>query len=156
MIEHILATGDKGQLRIRDNTDDAGLMNVEMAVRSLSPVSIPQMPWTYSINGIMSGWKSFNFKDTTLWQNLGVVHVGTAQRFTLHLGGTGTSQLGGPTDHQIDLYGYVPPSGGGGSGKVRIKIDGVYKLATPFVNVNGVWKQATPLVRSERGWTQLA
>lgn len=155
MIEHILDTGDTGRLKIEDRTDEAS-KNVELWVQSLSPVSIPDLPWTYSINSSRSSWKSFNFVDTTMWQRLAEVYAGTNETFTLHLGDTGTSQLNGPTDHQINLAGYIPStSGPTGSGQVVIKAGGVYKNATPYVKHNGVWKIAQPFVRGERGWTEV-
>lgn len=156
MIEKVLTTGDTGRLKVIDNTDDSGLMTADMWVQSLSPVSIPQLPWSYSIDGNRVSWKAFNFKATTMWQKLGTVYVGKAQTFILHLGVTGTSHLQGPTDLEVSLFGYQPGSGPSpGKGSVNIKVDGVYKKAIPYVNDNGVWKQAQPLVRTENGWKEL-
>lgn len=158
MEEHVINTGDTGRLRIKDYTDDPDKMYVEMAVQSLSPVSIPQLPWTYSKDASMSGWKSFNFTDTTMWQNLGSVYLGTSVReFTLHLGSTGTSHLNGPTDQKISVSGYVAPPDGGGSTTpptdVYIKVGTAWKKATPYVNVNGVWVIPEKiLVRTPNGW----
>lgn len=161
MIEHIISTGDTGSLKIQDNTDNPSLMTVELWVKSSSPVNIPNLPWTYSVNGSQNSWKSFNFTNTTLWQYLGGVYVGTLRTAALILGATNTSQLAGPTTHEIELAGYVepinptPPSGEGSNGEVRVLVDGVYRRATPYVNVNDVWTVATPYVRSERGWVRL-
>ncbi|MCA1806538.1 MAG: hypothetical protein LC687_01545 [Actinobacteria bacterium] len=156
MIEHTVDTGDTGRLKILDKTDDTDDMTVELFVQSLSPVSIPQLPWTYSINTSISSWKSFNFQDTTMWQRLSVVYVGTAENFTLYLEDTGTSQLQGPTELEIDLYGYVPTVDPGPDPKrVNIKVGNQYKKATPYIKVDGVWKVAVPFVRVERGWTEI-
>lgn len=165
MIEHIITTGDTGRLKIEDRTDDPDQMTVVLFVQSLSPVSISQLPWAYSKDATRSGWNSFNFRDTTLWQGLGSVYVGdSVQSFTLHLGDSGTSQLGGPTDHQVSLFGYVAPedpidpgpTGPTINRNMYVKVGDLYKRATPYVNVNGVWQIAQPFVRTERGWSEMA
>lgn len=145
MIERIMNTGDQGRLRIIDRTDEAG-RTVEFWIRSLSPVSIPQLPWAYSVDGVKTSWKSFNFASTTVWQKLGVIYVGYAQQVVLHLGTTGKPQLGGPTDFLVDLL--------GGISTCTIVVDGVPKKAIAFVNVEGEWKTATMLVQHNSVWKE--
>lgn len=156
MIEHVIDTGDTGQLKIEDYTDESD-MTVELWVRSLSPVSISQLPWTYSKDGNKDGWKSFDFVDTTLWQRLGVVYLGTkTQTFVLHLGDTNTSQLNGPTDHSIQVHGYIEPADAPTSPKtIRVRVDGQWRRAVPYLNNNGTWMQVVPYVRTERGWKEV-
>lgn len=146
MIESTMATGDKGILKIQDKTDVVD-KTVDLWIQSLSPVYIPQLPWTYSINGVMEPWKSFKFLYTTLQQHLGVVYVGYAETFVLHLGDTGTSQLAGPTDFAVDLN-------QSGIRTVSIKVGDVYKQAIPYVNVDGVWTPAAPWVASGGQWKE--
>lgn len=152
-IESVITTGDVGRLKIVDKTDDESLMTVEMWAQSLSPVAIPQLPWTYSINTTMSSWKSFNFANTTVWQKLGSVYVGATENFTLHLGNTGTPQLNGPTNHNIQLFGSTADTGSAALDKITIKDGNARRTVVPYVNVNGVWKPARAYVRTDQGWT---
>lgn len=152
MIEHIITTGDTGRLKIVDNTDNPGLMTAELWIQSLSPVSVPALPWTYSIDETISTWKSFNFVNTTVWQKLKDQYVGTSRTVTLHLGSTGTSQLNGPTNQTINLYGYVPPEPIVVVATVKVKVGSTYKTAIPYVRVNGVWTVAHPYIKTVNGW----
>lgn len=149
MIEHTIATGSYGFLKIEDRTDDPDLMMVDVFAGSTAGGAIPQMPWTYSTNGVMENWKSFNFLDVTTWQKLGSIYAGVSQTFTLHLGNTGTIAMGGPTDLAIDLF-----SAPGGAVLIDVKIGGVYKKATPYVRANGVWQPAKPFVKTPSGWVE--
>lgn len=169
MIEKVIDTGDTGRLRIQDKTDGPDKV-VELWVQSLSPVSIPNLPWAYSIDGLRSTWKSFNFLNTTMWQRLGLVFVGTDKKdFVLHLGETGTSQLEGPTDLEIEIYGYIPseeppeePAPEPDPDEpvlpprlVNIKVGDIWKRAQVYVRVNGVWKRASPWVYGVDGWKEI-
>lgn len=138
-------TGDQGRLKIIDRTDEAG-RTVEFWIRSLSPVSIPSLPWAYSVDGVRTTWKSFNFLNSTVWQRLGIFYVGYAQQVTLHLGATNKPQLGGPTDFVVDTL--------GGVSTCTITVGGVTKKAIAFVTVDGVVKAATMLVQHNTVWKE--
>lgn len=155
MIEYVKDTGDDGQLKIEDKTDDSDLMTVELWLKSSSPVSVPELPWAYSVDGAGTSWRSFNFTDTTLWQRIHIAHVGTSETFTMHLGDTNTSQLEGPTDLEINLAGYVEPDGSQ-SGLVDVRVDGSWKKAVPYVRHGGSWKKAQAFVKTSQGWEPVA
>lgn len=134
-------TGTEGLLSvIFDDVD----LTVRFAIRSDEPISIPQMPWAFSIDGVMSSWRSFNFQPVTTWQNLGLAHVPGVEEVVLHLGNTNTDELGGPTDLVVDLLAHF--------GLVHIKIDSEYKLAQPFVKHNNEWKMAQPFAKHDNEW----
>lgn len=137
-------TGDRGVMVIQDKTDTAD-KTVDLYLQSLSPVFIPQLPWTYSIDGVMAPWQSKRFNFNAARQHLGLVYVGYADTFILHLGATGHPQLGGPTDFPISLN-------QAGVRSVAIKVGDVWKQAVPYVNVDGVWKPAAPYVMSGSTW----
>lgn len=160
-------TGDTGRIRIRDKTDEADKL-VEFWVQSLSPIGIPQLPWAFSVGDVQSEWRPYNFQNTTIWQQVGVIHVGdsSVETVTLHLGNTGTSQLGGPTDLEINLFSYIqpedpenPPEPGEQSPVPRyanITVGNVVKKAIPYVNVAGVWKPALTFHHGANGWKEIA
>lgn len=144
MIESTMPTGDVGVLVVQDNTDGSD-KTVDLYIQSKSSKAIPQLPWAYSIDGVMSSWQSFNFTDSVLRQHLGLIHVGYAEDFILHLGSTATTQLAGPTDFTVQLN-------QSGVRTISLKVGGVWKSAVPFVNVGGVWKPAAPYVMSGSQW----
>lgn len=149
MKEYIQAVGDTGKLIIQDKTDTVkpSQKYVDLYIQSMSPVAIPQLPWRwYTDEQVGPTWKSFNFKNTTLRQHLGLVYVGYAHQFTLVLGNTGTSQLDGPTEFGVDLATLVRT--------VSVKVGTVYKDAIPYVNVNGVWQRALVLVYDQDAWKE--
>jgi len=141
-----MATGDTGVLIVQDNTDGTD-KTVDLWIQSTSTKAIPQLPWTYSLDGVMQPWKSFNFTDTVLRQHLGLVYVGYAETFTLHLGPTATTQMGGPTDFTVDLNQH-------GVNTVSILVGGVWKKAIPFVRDGGVWKPAAAYVMTGSVWKE--
>jgi len=140
VIEQTMPTGNVGKLIIQDKTDSTD-KTVDLYIQSTSSIAVPQLPWAYSIDGVMSPWQSFSFTDSVLRQHLGLVHVGYAEDFILHLGATGTTQLGGPTDFEVQLN-------QSGIRTVSLNVDGVWKQAIPYVNVDGVWKPAAAYVMS--------
>lgn len=149
MIEYTTPTGTGGTLKVVDKTDNPAVMTVEFLIHFPNALSVPQLPWTYSIDGVMKPWKSVNFSGGPSWQPLGTAYAGGAETVTLHLGDTGTTELGGPTDQTVNLYGY---SGGAQDALVRIRDGGVWKFAIPYVNDNGSWKKAVPYVKTPGGW----
>jgi len=147
MIEYTLATGDTGLLIVQDNTDGPD-KTVDLYIQSTSTKAIPELPWSYSIDGVSSGLRQFNFTDTVLRQHLGLIYVGPgAESFTLHIDNTATTQLGGPTDLTVTLN-------QAGVSVVNIKVGDVWKKAIPYVNVDGVWKPAAAYVMSGSTWVK--
>lgn len=149
MIEYTLATGDTGILIVQDNTDGTD-KTVNMYIQSTSTKAVPQLPYSYSIDGVSSGIRQFNFTDSVLRQHLGLIFVGqAAQQFTLHLDASNTTQLGGPTDLTITLN-------QAGVSVVNVKVGDTWKKAVPYVNVSGVWKPATAYVMSGSTWKNVS
>lgn len=156
MVDYTRTTGTTGQMRMRDN----GSL-VEFALRSHSALSISQLPWTYSVDGVESSWKSFNFQAHTDWQTLGVLSVSKTQDVIFKIGYTNTS-IGGPTELAANIYRTPPPEENpdpGGEPVVRlrgaiIQVGESQKLAVPYINVNGVWKQAQSWAKREGVWKE--
>lgn len=153
MIEYTTTTGDTGVLIVDDYTDGDSKLGrgVDLFVQSTSPVSIPELSWSYTIDDVDSSVKSFNFKNTTLKQHLGFVYVGYAGSFVLHLGVSGHAQLAGPTDLPVTL------NQQGGISPVRIKHDGKWVTAIPYIKVTvgvdaGTWQPATAYVVVNGDW----
>lgn len=138
---HIMDTGDVGRLQIVVSDDKT----VSFWLQSTSPVAVPQLPWTFTLAGVKRSWKSFNLDDTTAWQRLGGAYLGDLGSVTLHLGNTGTTQLGGPTDFLVEFE--------GGVGAVDIQVGDEIKKAIPYICVvPGVWKPATPYANDKGAW----
>jgi hypothetical protein len=160
VIENITTVGDTGRLKIEDNTDDPGLMNVVLWIQSLSPVSVPDLQWSFQKDNSAESWKSFNFLATTLWQKLATVYLGNGvENFTLKLGETGTSQLDGPFDYEVPVYGYVEPPPaivGDVAKRASMNVNGIYKQANVYVKVSGTWTLADPYIKTPSGWVRLS
>lgn len=151
MIDTTKQTGTKGLMKVSDHTD-GDTKNVDLYLSSVDPIAIPSLPWSYSIDGVVSETKSFNFKATTNSQHIAKVYVGSASKFVFHLDATGHPELGGPTNLSIDLV----QAQGSSATSVLVKVDGVYVRAVPYVYVGGVWKQALPMVVVNSNWTAVS
>lgn len=145
MNETIGQTGTKGLMKIADNTDGTD-KTVDLYVSSSTPIAIPALPWSYSIDGVLSDTKSFNFLATAAWQHLDKIYVGYATEFIFHLGDTGHVELGGPTDLTAALANSTKV--------VFVKVGDIYQPAIPYVNVGGVWKEAIPYVAYNGSWVE--
>lgn len=159
MKEYIQNVGNTGKIILQDRTDTAIRANkvVDIYLQSLSPVSVPNLPWrwyTEDVDPFVSGedhhakysWNSFNFQNTTLRQHVAKIYVDYAHKFTFVLGATGTSQLDGPTSYTIDLATILRP--------ISVKVGTVWKQAIPFVKVGGVWTPAVAMVMQDGQWKE--
>lgn len=156
MIETTLATGTKGLLIVQDLTDGPSKV-VNVLMQCTTSIDIPQLPWAVSIDDVRSEWRSIHFQNSVLRQTVGTVYVGNAETFTLHLGATGTVQMGGPTDLMVDLNQH-------GVRLVNMLVDGVWRAVLPYVNVGGnpdaippvpgIWKPASPFVMKDGTWQE--
>lgn len=146
MIETHITTGTRGLMKVQDNTDGID-KTVDLYIASSLAVSIPQLPWSYSIDGVKSDTKSFKFLSTTAWQHVGKVFVDYASTFIFHIDATGHPELGGPTDLSVTLANSTK--------LVSIKVGDIWQKALPYVNVNGVWTPAIPMVMSNSTWTEV-
>lgn len=139
-------TGTRGLMRIVDNTDGDD-KTVDLYLASSAPITVPQLPWSFTIDGVVSITRMFNFTSTTAWQHISKVYVGYASSFTFHIGNTGKVELGGPTDFTIELQNIIKP--------VNIKVGDVWKKAVPYVYDDGVWKPAAAMVFVNSQWTEV-
>lgn len=145
MKETTITTGTRGLMKVADNTDGTD-KTVDLYIASSTAISVPQLPWSYSIDGVVSDTRSFNFIATTAWQFLSKIYVGPdALDFIFHIDDTGHVELGGPTDLTIQLQNTSQHL-------VNVKVGDTYKKAIPYVNVNGVWVQAVPMVMVNSQW----
>lgn len=96
MVDYTRATGSSGTMMIRDHGG-----TIEFWLKAGSATFDNQLPWGYTANNSNSGWLQFRFASGGAWQLLGSVHVGYSQNVTFHMGSTGTSGLGGPTDFTV-------------------------------------------------------
>ena len=151
MKEHKQDVGDTGKLIIQDKTDTsiASQKYVDFYIQSLSPVAIPNLPWRWYTDeapDINKQWKSFNFKNTTLRQHLGLFYVGYAHQVSLLIGNTGTSQMDGPATFTVDLATVLRP--------VSVKFGNTWKQAIPYVRVGGIWKPSVAMVMKDGNWKE--
>jgi len=146
MNETVIETGTRGLMRVVDNTDGTD-KTVDLYVSSSLAISVPQLPYSYSIDGVKSDMKSFNFTNTTAWQQLDKVFVGYASEFTFHLDATGHAELGGPTDLTIQLLNQTK--------LVSVKVGDSWVKALPYVYSDGVWQPATAYVVSNSQWAEV-
>jgi hypothetical protein len=57
---------------------------------------------------------------------------------------------------RIRSPGIAPASTSPATGKVWVKVGGVWKQATVSIKVGGVWKTVTPYVKSGGAWKSMA
>ena len=146
MIATTGTTGTRGLMKIEDNTDGPD-KTVDLYIASSAPISVPNLGWSYSLDGVASSIASFNVTNTTAWQHVAKVFVGYASRVAFHIEASGTAELGGPTDLSVDLQ--------NGTKVVFVKVDGVWQPAIPFVFTGGAWQPATPYVFVNSQWTEV-
>lgn len=153
MKDTVGATGTRGLMKVQDNGDGTD-KTVDLYLASSLAVAIPAVPWSYSIDKVVSETSTFNFVATTAWQHVAKIFVGTATEFIFHIEDTGHVELGGPTDLKVTpLLGAPTPADPASIVYyANVKVDGVYKKAIPYVNVAGVWKQAIPMVMDNSTW----
>lgn len=138
-------TGAAGTMRI----DDDGTQYVDFWLLGINEL-VEQVPWAYILNGQVSSWNSFRLEANTDWQRVITLVVNETQEITFRLGASGNARLGGPEDFPLDITRVQLISAGYGSG--RIKVDGIWHQAIPYVNDNGEWKQAEPWGRLAGEW----
>lgn len=93
MVDYTKATGDGGQMMIRDTGT-----YVEFWIKSgFSSTSKPDLPWAYIVNGVSSSWKHYDYNAGSGYEKLGSWKVTYSQTVTFKLGDTNTLGLGGPT-----------------------------------------------------------
>lgn len=138
-------TGNAGTMRMDDN----GVDNVDLYLLGVNEL-VEQVPWAYTLDGVMSSWKSFRLEPNLAWQKLTTLFVGSTQDVTFHLGASGNALLGGPQDMTVDIQrGDLIGGVGGGA---RIPVDGIYKNALVWLNDQGEWKPVQPWAKKAGVW----
>lgn len=140
------STGTRGLMKVVDNTGGA-TKTVDVYLASSAEISVPSLPWSYSIDGVKFPKRSFKFVATTAWQHLGKIYVGYAAEFIFHLDATGHVELGGPTDLVVQLDNKIKA--------INFYVNGAWRKAIPFVYTNGAWVPAVPRVYSNSAWTEV-
>lgn len=156
MIEHFMDTGTHGELRIRDFTDESSYMMVDFAIRTKTVFTdqdvLRQLSWSWWMDDEQADTNALDFDPAGEdWRMLAEDFGGGHDTASLRLQDSMTTELGGPTELTIGLYG----SPNTVHGLVDVKHGGIWVKAIPFVRDSGVWKQATPLVRSQGTWKEL-
>lgn len=144
--------GDSIELRFDDYTDTSD-KKVDILMRTIhnTMADIPQMQWSYSIDGQISDIQSFHFQRTLEYQKLATVYVGLALTFGFHLYATPNS---GPfrditsEDFSINLFTNSTVK------TYSIKDEGVWKRAVPYVRVDGVWTPAQVFIMDNSEWIE--
>lgn len=149
MIERFLNLGTTGQIKLIDHTDNSEKDFVEMWYKADPPIFRRQMAYTSSVDGAQQRWNIFTWQALTDWYRLGARHAGGADTFTFHFRDSGTIELGGDVDFTIQLL------GASGTNLVEVRVDGVWKKATPFVKSGGVWIQPTPYLKVNGVWKEI-
>jgi hypothetical protein len=104
MVDYDKATGSTGIMKIRDTGT-----TIEFWLYAGSATWKNGLQWGYTTPHGNSGWQSTNFSGGD-WRLLGSVNVTASGNVTFHLAATGTSGLGGPTDHTVYISrSTVPP-----------------------------------------------
>lgn len=107
MVDYIKATGNAGEMLIRDLG-----ANIELWIRAKNTTTYAyQMPWSMVINGNFSGNLQHRYNAGSGWNLLTTQYIGYSQNVQFNLGATGTSGLGGPTNFtQYIQRAIVPPA----------------------------------------------
>ncbi len=99
MVDYNKSTGSSGTMRIRDTGT-----TVEFWLNAGNSTTFNHdLPWGYTINGVTSNNRTFDYSAGDGWQRLGAWGVTTSQTVTFRLGDTGTSGFGGPTTHSVTI-----------------------------------------------------
>lgn len=115
-------------------------------------VYVPQVPWQYVLDGVESGWQSYEFYSGewagTGWKMVGQWWIDHSQTVIFRLGDTGSEELGGPAELSMYINRGAP------LGVVHIRVGTEIKQAIPYVNDEGVWKVAEPWAKYIGLWKQ--
>jgi len=97
--EYTRSTGSSGTMLISDNAPGASSGTIEFWINSNNGTTFDhELPWAATIDGSFQGWQEFDYNAGAGWQQLGVWNITYSQNVTFHLGATGTSGFGGPTN----------------------------------------------------------
>lgn len=105
MTDWTKSTGSSGTMMIRDTGT-----TVEFWLKAGSSTYAYNMPWGYTINGGTNNSQTFRFESGGAWQRLGSWNITYNQTVNFHIGSTGTSGLGGPTDFSHAISRATAPS----------------------------------------------
>lgn len=112
------------------------------------------VPYTYTLNGVVSEIKSYRTFGFGTWERVTVVKPTGSQTFTWHIMATGNPYIGGPTDFAVDITRAGSPVSGSPV-NTRVTTGGVAKTARAFVKDGGVWKPAIPFIKQSGVWKQI-
>lgn len=103
MVDYDKATGSTGTMRIRDNGSVVSLM----IISGQSATWFNGKSWSWYLNGSGSG--TFDYPSGNQWKTLRSGTVTTDQTVKFNIGATGTTGMGGPTNHSAAIKRSTPP-----------------------------------------------
>jgi len=112
MTDYTRSTGNSATMMIRDKwSPGSGDYNVEFWLNSNNSVTYDhELPWSYSVVGGSSSGNA-NYNAGAGWLRVAVANHWGSGNVTFHIGATGTSGFGGPTDFTVWLNrATVPPA----------------------------------------------
>lgn len=150
MVDYVKTLGRQSGSRMMIR--DLG-QKIEFWVRSGSPYTYHfAMPFGWTVNGSTGsstvpynypypGWSG---SPTTPgpWVRCKTFTVKTTQKVTFRIGSTGTAGLNGPTSFTVKIE----------RNSARVRYNGAYRFATPYVKYNGVWRPAQAWVKHDGKW----
>jgi len=96
--DYLKPTGSSGTMMIRDTGT-----RVEFWLKAGSATFNHSLGWGFTVNGVTDNSNTFDFKSGGAWQMLRSWAVSSTQTVYFRLQDSGTSGLGGPTVHQINI-----------------------------------------------------
>lgn len=106
MTDYQKSTGTTATMMIRDTGT-----TVEFWLESGNNSSYNYaLPWSYIVNGVTSGTKTFRYEANAGWQRFDVFTVTTSQTVTFKIGDSGTGGIGGPTTLSVAISRQAAPS----------------------------------------------
>lgn len=111
MTDYTRGTGNSATMMIRDLWSPGnGNYGVEFWLNSNnSSTYAHQLPYSYTVNGSTTSG-TFNYNAGAGWQRVASANQWNSGFVTFHIGNTGTSGFGGPTDHTVWLNRATVPS----------------------------------------------
>ena len=147
------------QLNSQREENGVGISNISL---QLEVRSVDSKYYTYgynqttTIDGTALSAKSFDFRNTNVWQVFGtrtfdVTHDADGNYSATKNGSftTTASGSGRPKSGSASVTFSLPNIP---LQTIRIRVNGTWKRAFPYVRVNGTWKKATAYIRASGSW----
>lgn len=144
------------ELQSQDTENNTSTIKLQLEVRSTSSSYKPYgYSQTTTIDGTTLSSATYDLRSTNVWQIFGtrtiVVNHNEYGEYTATKTGLFTSNVSGgrPKSGTASVSFTLPTIP---MQSVRIKVNGSWKRAFPYVRVNGSWKKATAYIRVSGSW----